>query len=51
MLTLFFFEGLDVAVITEMVYRLKPMQLRRKVQRESGHLNGLCTEMIGGFRR
>lgn len=26
-----FFEGLDVAVITEVVYRLKPMQMKRKV--------------------
>lgn len=29
--TLTFFEDLDVPVITEMVYRLKPMQLKRKV--------------------
>lgn len=29
--TLTMFQGLDVAVIMEMVYRLKPMQIRRKV--------------------
>lgn len=29
--TLSFFEDLEVPVLTEMVYRLKPMQLKRKV--------------------
>lgn len=32
MLKLTFFQGLDVAIITEMVYRLKPMQIKRKVR-------------------
>lgn len=29
--TLIFFEDFQASVITEMVYRLKPMQLKRKV--------------------
>lgn len=29
--TLSFFEDFDVPVITEMIYRLKPMQIKRKV--------------------
>ena len=33
--TLAFFEDLDVPVVTEIVYRLKPMQVKRKVHMDA----------------